>query len=206
MNLERNRKELIILMTLATLGLGFTAIDPYDRATWVLEVAPVIIGVILLALTFGRFPLTPLVYRLLFLHALILIVGGYYTYARVPPGFWIQELLNFERNHYDRLGHFVQGAVPALLLREILLRCSPLQAGAWTFVLVTSMCLAFSALYELIEWWVAVFAGGGAVAFLGTQGDPWDAQWDMFMALIGAVLAQVLFSRLHNRALARLVG
>ena len=202
MNLERNRKELMILMCLATLGLGYTAIAPYDRATWALEVAPVIIGIVVLALTFNRFPLTPLVYRLLFLHAIILIVGGYYTYARVPAGFWVQDLFDLGRNHYDRLGHIAQGAFPALLLREILLRNTPMTAGAWTFALVTSMCLAFSAFYELIEWWVAVLVGGGAVDFLATQGDPWDTQWDMFLALSGAMAAQLVFGRLHDRALA----
>lgn len=188
-------------MTLATLALGLSAVDPYDRATWALEVGPVIIGIIALALTFPRFALTPLSYRLLFVHALVLIVGGYYTYARVPAGFWVQDWLDLARNHYDRLGHFFQGFAPAILLRELLLRLTVLRRGLLTGLVVTSMCLAFSALYELIEWWTALLAGQGAVAFLGTQGDPWDAQWDMLLALVGALTAQLALGRLHDREL-----
>lgn len=197
-------REPLVLMTLATLALGLSAVGPYDRGTWVLEVAPVIIGIGMLAMTFPRFPLTRLTYRLLFLHALILIVGGYYTYARVPAGFWVQDWLDLDRNHYDRLGHFFQGFAPAILLRELLLRLSVLRPGALTALVVTSMCLAFSAFYELVEWWTALVAGDGAVEFLGTQGDPWDAQWDMFLALIGALSAQIVLGRLHDRGLEKL--
>lgn len=193
-------------MTLATLVLGVSAVDPYDRATWALEVAPVIIGIAVLAMTYPRLELSRLTYRLLFLHALVLIVGGYYTYARVPAGFWVQDWLDLGRNHYDRFGHFFQGFAPAILLRELLLRLSVLRAGALTALVVTSMCLAFSALYELMEWWTAVFAADGAVEFLGTQGDPWDAQWDMFLALIGALVAQLALGRVHDRALAARIG
>ncbi|MCC7508134.1 MAG: DUF2238 domain-containing protein [Planctomycetes bacterium] len=153
----------------------------------------------LLVLTRRRFPLTPLLYVLIFLHGLILMLGGAYTYAEVPPGFWVRDALGLERNHYDRLGHFAQGFVPAILAREILLRTSPLKPGTWLFVLVTSVCLAFSAFYELIEWWSAVALGQGADAFLGTQGDQWDTQWDMFLALIGAVSAQIALGRVHTR-------
>jgi putative membrane protein len=188
-------------MLIVTLVLGISAVDPYDRATWLLEVAPVVLAIGILALTYPRFSLTPLVYRLLFAHALVLILGGYYTYARVPPGFWVQDWFDLGRNHYDRLGHLMQGFVPAILIRELLLRTTILRRGGLLFLTVTSMCLAFSALYELLEWWTAVVAGDGAVEFLGTQGDPWDAQWDMFLALIGALLAQLLLNNAHDRAL-----
>lgn len=199
------RTEPLVLLILALAALLLSSIRPSDRATWWMEVAPVIIGVPLLLATHRRFPLTPLLYRLLFVHALILIVGGHYTYAKVPLGFWLQDLLGFARNHYDRIGHLAQGFVPAILTREILIRCSPLGPGKWLFFLVTSVCLAFSALYELIEWWAALAGGEAADAFLGTQGDVWDSQWDMFLALIGAVVAQLTLAGWHDRAIARLV-
>jgi putative membrane protein len=164
----------------------------------------VLIGVPILLATARRFPLTPLLYGLLAIHALILIVGGHYTYARVPLGFWMEQTFGFARNHYDRIGHFVQGFVPAILVRELLLRTSPLRSGKWLFVLVASVCLAFSACYEFIEWWSAVIGGGAADAFLGTQGDVWDTQWDMLFALVGAITAQLLLGRVHDRALERL--
>ena len=129
------------------------------------------------------------------------MIGGHYTYAQVPLGFWVQDLFHLGRNHYDRLGHFAQGFVPAMLVREILIRRSPLGPGKWLFFLVVCVCLAFSAFYELIEWWTAVMMGQAADAFLGTQGDPWDTQWDMFLALVGAVTAQLLLARTHDRAL-----
>ena len=187
------------------LVLMFSGIEPVaDRYTWFLETLPVMIGLVLLALTWRRFPLTLLLCRLLALHALVLIIGGYYTYAEVPLFNWLQETLALSRNHYDRVGHFVQGFVPAILAREILLRLSPLQPGRWLFFLVVSVCLAFSAFYELIEWWVALLSQQAAEAFLGTQGDHWDTQNDMFLALIGAIIAQLLLSRWHDRQLARL--
>jgi putative membrane protein len=194
-------KEPLVLMTLTVLVTIVSGIAPYDHATWALEVAPVVIVLAILLATYRRFPLTLLAYRVLFVHALILIAGGHYTYARVPAGFWVQDLFDLSRNHYDRLGHLAQGFVPAIVVREVLVRLSPLARGGWLWLTVTSMCLAFSAFYELIEWWTAVIAGGGAVEFLGTQGDPWDAQWDMFCALIGALLAQLLLGRLHDRRL-----
>jgi len=166
-------------------------------------VAPVLIAAPLLVLTARRFPLTNLVYVLIAIHALILIVGAHYTYANVPPGFWVQELFDLARNPYDRLGHFAQGFVPAMIAREILLRTSPLKPGGWLFFIVCSICLAISAAYELIEWWTAVIAGGSAEAFLGTQGGVWDTQWDMFLALCGAITVQLLLSSVHDRALAR---
>lgn len=199
-------REPWVLLALVAVALVWSGIGPYERGTWLLEVAPVLIGVPVLLATGGRFPLTPLLYRLIFLHALILILGGHYTYARVPLGFWLQDLLELSRNHYDRLGHLAQGFVPAILAREVLLRTSPLGPGRWLFALVTSVCLAFSAFYELIEWWAAAIGGEEAESFLGTQGDVWDTQWDMFLALIGALAAQLLLSRLHDRQLARLAG
>ncbi|MRR34732.1 DUF2238 domain-containing protein [bacterium] len=169
-----------------------------------MEVLPVFIGVTILLATGRRFRLTPLTYRLIFIHALILMLGGHYTYARVPLGFWIQDLFDLGRNHYDRLGHLAQGFIPAILVREILIRRSPLQPGKWLFFLVTCVCLAFSACYEFIEWWAALIGGEGATEFLGTQGDVWDTQWDMFLALMGAMLAQLLFSGPHDHEIARI--
>jgi len=193
-----------VLGGLAVIALLVSAIQPADRLTWWLEAVPVVVGLPLLALTYRWFSLTPLSYRLLFLHALILLLGAHYTYSQVPIGFAVQELFGFERNHYDRLGHLAQGFVPAIVAREVLLRCSPLERGAWLFFLVTCFCLAFSAFYEMIEWWVAVLGDFAAEAFLATQGDVWDTQWDMFLALIGALIAQLLLGRLHDRQLARM--
>jgi putative membrane protein len=194
------------LLGAVLLLLGWSAMGPHDRFTWFLEVAPVLIGAPILLGTYARFPLTPLLYTLLAIHAAVLIVGGHYTYAKVPLGFWAQDAFGLARNHYDRIGHFAQGFVPAILARELLLRLTPLQVGKWLFFLVLSVSLAFSAFYELIEWWVAAATGSAAEAFLGTQGDPWDTQWDMFLALIGATIAQLLLTRLHDRQLARLVA
>jgi putative membrane protein len=161
----------------------------------------VLIGAPVLVATFSAFRLSPLLYRLLFLHAVILAVGGHYTYARVPMGFWAADLLDLSRNHYDRIGHFAQGFIPAILAREILLRRSPLRRGKWLFFLVVCVCLAFSAFYELIEWWAALIGGEAAESFLGTQGDVWDTQWDMFLALVGSITAQCLLGRVHDRSM-----
>ncbi len=198
------RGEAGVLLAVVAIALLVSAVRPYDRTTWWLEVAPILIAAPVLFLSARRFPLTPLVYRLIAVHALILILGGAYTYARVPLGFWAQEAFGFARNHYDRLGHFAQGFVPALIAREILLRRTPLGRGGWLFVIVTALCLAISACYEFIEWWAALLGGSAAHEFLGTQGDVWDTQWDMFMALLGAVTAQLTLSRAHDRQLARL--
>ena len=203
-NRHPSPREPLVLLGLTLLALLVSALAPYDRATWWMEVAPVLIALPILLVTWRGFPLTPLLYRLIFLHALVLILGGYYTYARVPVGFWVQDLFDLGRNHYDRLGHLVQGFVPALVAREILLRRSPLVPGKWLFFLVTCVTLAISATYELVEWGTAVMAGEGAVDFLGTQGDPWDSQWDMFLALIGAIAAQLLLARVQDRELGRL--
>lgn len=197
-------REPTALLITVTLVLIFSGLSPNDRMTWVLEALPVMIALPWLALTLRTFPLTSLLYRLLSLHALILLVGAHYTYAEVPIGIWTQETFDLQRNHYDRLGHVAQGFVPAILVRELLLRRSPLVPGPLLFTLVVSACLAFSALYELIEWWTAVLVGDGATAFLGSQGDPWDAQWDMFLALLGAIAAQLLLRRPHDRQLSGL--
>lgn len=196
--------EPVVLCAAAVIGLVISGIGPHDRLTWLLEVSWVIAGIPVLLFTRERFPLTPLLYRLLFVHALILIVGGHYTYEHVPPGNWVRDWLDLERNNYDRLGHVAQGFIPAILVREILLRSSPLRAGKWLLVIVTSICLAFSAFFEMLEWWVAVLGGEAADAYLATQGDVWDTQWDMFCALSGAIVSQALLSRWHDRQLARL--
>jgi len=176
--------------------------SPHDRVTWFMEVLPVLIALPMVAVTHRHFPLTRLVLVLISLHALILILGGAYTYARVPLGFWLQDLFGFARNPYDRIGHFAQGFVPAMVARELLLRLGILARRGWLPFLVCCICLAISALYELIEWQAAVVMGQGAVEFLGTQGDPWDTQADMAFALIGAVAALVLLGRWHDRQLA----
>jgi putative membrane protein len=173
----------------------------YDRFTWLLEVAPVLVALPFLAATYRRFPLTDLTYFLIAVHAVILMVGGHWTYARVPLFNWIRDAFDLSRNHYDKLGHFAQGFMPAIYAREILLRTSPLRPGKWLFFLVASVCLAFSALYELIEWIVAEITE--AEDFLGTQGDAWDTQKDMAICLVGAVAGQLLLRRRHDRELAR---
>ena len=181
--------------------LLWSGIGPHDRFTWFLEVAPVLIGVPILVYVYPRFRFTPLVYTLIWVHAVILMVGGHYTYAQVPFGFWMQEAFGFARNHYDRIGHFAQGFVPAMLAREIFLRASPLRGSRWLPFLVVCFCLAFSAFYELIEFWTALASGEAATDFLGTQGDVWDTQWDMQLALIGAVAALATLAGVQDRQL-----
>ena len=194
----------VFLLLAVLLGLAISGIGPRDRFTWYLEVAPILIGIPILVYTGRRMPLTTLAYVLLALHALILMVGGHYTYAEVPLGYWVRDAFGLARNHYDRVGHFAQGFVPAIVAREILLRRSPLRPGKWLFFLVVCVCLAISASYELVEWLAALLGGSSADAFLGTQGDVWDTQWDMFMALVGALSALVLLSRVHDRQMERL--
>jgi len=184
--------------------LLWSGIAPHDHFTWFLEVAPVLIGIPILLLTARTFPLTPLAYTLLAIHACILMVGGKYTYAEVPLGYWVSEALGWTRNNYDRLGHFAQGFVPAIIAREILLRTSPLKRGKWLGFIVVCICLAISATYELVEWRTAVGTGAAADAFLGTQGDPWDTQEDMAMALVGAIAALISLGRVHDHQLERL--
>jgi putative membrane protein len=198
---DRKNIAPLVLLALCLLALIVSGIEPFDRVTWWLEVAPVLIGIPLLILTWSRFRPTPLLYWLLFLHALILILGGHYTYARVPPGLWFQEVFDLGRNHYDRLGHLAQGFIPAILARELLRKQVPALRGGWLFFLVTCVCLAFSAFYEMIEWWAALAGGEAAESFLGTQGDIWDTQWDMFLALLGALLSLTLLSRIHDKQL-----
>jgi putative membrane protein len=196
----RYRFHLVLLATLLLIFF-WSAIEPADRFTWVLEVLPAVLGVLALLTTFRRFPLTGLLYLLIWLHAVILLVGGHYTYAEVPLFNWLRDTFDLQRNYYDRVGHFAQGFVPALIAREILLRTSPLQPGKWLFFIVTCICLAISAGYEFIEWWVAVGTGTAAEAFLGTQGDVWDTQWDMFLAFCGAIIAQLVLGRCHDQQL-----
>lgn len=202
----RRHGETAGLLVAGVALLVLSGIGARDRFTWFLETGPVLIGAPLLVVTYMRFPLTPLLYRLLFVHAAVLMLGGHYTYAEVPLGHWVKDWLGLARNHYDRLGHFAQGFIPAMLIREILLRRTPLRSGGWLFVLVTAVALAVSALYELIEWWTALATGEAAQAFLGTQGDPWDTQWDMFLALVGSVLSQITLAHLHDRQLALLAA
>jgi putative membrane protein len=194
----------LTLLAVGTVLLLLSGIHPYEFGTWVMEVFPIFIGVPILLATARRFPLTPLLYTLIFIHACILMLGGHYTYARVPLGFWMQNAFGFARNHYDRIGHFAQGFVPAIIAREVLLRRTPLRPGGWTFFIVCSICLAVSACYEFVEWWSAVIGGSAATDFLGTQGDVWDTQWDMLFALIGSICAQIILSRLHDRQLVQL--
>jgi putative membrane protein len=191
---------------LAIFGVVFvwSAYRPYDVFTWFLEVFPAIIALPILWFTYRKFPLTPLLYALILIHAVILMVGGHYTYAEVPLFNWLRDTFHLDRNYYDRVGHVVQGFVPAIIAREILLRRSPLRPGKWLFFIVCCICLSVSAVYEFIEWWVAVASGMAAEAFLGTQGDVWDTQWDMFLALFGAISAQILLTKLHNKQLAQL--
>lgn len=185
-------------------ALVWSGIAPYERGTWVLEVLPAAIALPLLFFTRERFPLTTLLYVLIAVHALVLIFGGAWTYARVPFGFWLQDLMHLSRNPYDKIGHFMQGLVPAMLAREILLRRAYLTSKPMAAFLSACVAMAISAVYELIEWWTALAAGGGAVEFLGTQGDPWDTQSDMFFALTGAVVGVVLLARWHDRQMKRL--
>ncbi len=184
--------------------LALSGIAPKELDTWAMEIAPVVIVLPLLWFTWRRFPLTPLVYGLIFVHALVLMLGGHYTYAEVPLGAWMQETFHLSRNPYDGIGHLAQGFIPAMVARELLLRQTPLRPGRWLFVMVVLACGGISALYELIEWGAAVAMGAGAEAFLGTQGDPWDTQKDMAFAFVGAIAAQLLLARWHDRQLARL--
>lgn len=188
----------------AILALAWSGLAPYDRATWWLEVSPILVAAPILGVTFRRFPLTLMLYALIWAEALVLMVGGAYTYARVPFGFWLQHLLALERNPYDKIGHFMQGVVPAMVAREILLRGGYLKGRRMLAFLSGCVALSVSACYELIEWWTALAFGQGAYEFLGTQGDPWDTQSDMLWALIGAACALTLLARAHDRQIAAL--
>ena len=206
MDTRRNPLELpVALLAVVVVVLIWSGTGPYDRLTWVLEVIPVLIAIPLLAWTARRFPLTPLVYVLIALHAVILMYGGHYTYALTPLGDWMREAFGFTRNHYDRIGHLMQGFGPAIVARELLLRTSPLRPGKWLFALITLSILGVSACYEFTEWWAALAGGDSAGAFLGTQGDVWDTQCDMFLCGCGAIASQLLLGRMHDRQLLRLV-
>jgi putative membrane protein len=204
--MQTQRQHAWLLGGLLALGAALVASgwQPYDRLTWLMEVAPVLLVVPLLLATRRAYPLTSLLYALIFVHALILILGGAYTYARVPLGFWLQDLFELGRNPYDKIGHFAQGFVPAIAAREILLRGAFVRGRAMLAFLVICVVLAISASYELIEWAAALALGQGADEFLGTQGDPWDTQSDMFLALIGGTSALLFLSWPHDRQLARL--
>ncbi|HIE1062973.1 TPA: DUF2238 domain-containing protein [Serratia marcescens] len=201
---SRTPRLLSVITLLLLAVLIHSGIRPYDRATWLMEVAPVLIVLPLLWLTHRRYPLTPLLYTLIFFHALILIFGGMYSYARVPLGFEVQRWLDLGRNPYDKLGHFFQGLVPALVAREILLRGGYVQGRKMLGFVVCCIALAISAVYELIEWWAALALGQGADEFLGTQGDPWDTQSDMFCALLGALCGLLLFAGWQDRQIRRM--
>ena len=194
-----NRQYLATLIIFVSMVFLWSALRPHDYFTWVLEVFPVLIAVPLLILTRSKFPLTNLAYGLIAVHMLILLVGGHYTYAEMPLFSWLRDYYGWDRNYYDRLGHVAQGFIPAIISREILLRTSPLRSGKWLFFIVVCVCLAISAFYEFVEWWVALASGSDAVAFLATQGDVWDTQWDMFLAFLGAVSAQLLLAKMHLR-------
>lgn len=198
-------RDLTVITVAFAAAFIWSGIDPYERHTWWLEVAPVLLVLPLLWLTRRRFPLTVLLTYLIGIHMLVLCYGGKYTYAETPLGDWARDVFGFSRNHYDRFGHFVQGFVPAIAVREVLLRTSPLRPGKWLFFLVSGVCLAISAAYELIEWGAALLFGDDADSFLGTQGDVWDTQADMLLCLIGALAAQVLLARWHDKQLARLL-
>jgi putative membrane protein len=201
--MSQNLKYFQVGMVIAC--LIFSGLDPYDRMTWVLEVFPVLIGMPLLLWFDKKYKVTMLLFVLATLHCLVLMYGGAYTYARAPLGFWLQDLFNFSRNPYDRIGHFMQGFVPAILAREVLLRSAKIASRGYLFFLCVCVCLAFSAFYELIEWASALILGQGAEEFLGTQGDVWDTQWDMFMALVGAIISLLTLQRLHDKQLTNLV-
>jgi putative membrane protein len=195
-----DKESWLLLLGVATV-LIWSGVAPVDRLTWFMEIIWVLAAIPLMLLTHKQFPLTRLLYWLIAIHCVILIYGGKYTYALTPLGDWAREAFDLTRNNYDRLGHLAQGFIPAILARELLLRRTPLQRGGWLFYLVCAACLSFSAFFEFIEWWAAVLLGGDADAYLATQGDIWDTQWDMFLALCGAIAAQLTLSRVHDRQL-----
>ena len=197
--------EPLVWLGVVGVATGVSAVEPFDRMIWWLEALPALAAAVLLLLVWRRFPLSPLALRLVALHALVLVLGAHYTYARVPLGEWARDAFDLSRNHYDRLGHVVQGFVPAIVTREVLLRTSPLRPGGWLGFVVVAVCLAIGAFYELIEWWAALASATAADEFLSTQGDVWDTQWDLFLCLCGALAALLLLTRVHDRSL-RAVG
>ena len=200
----QEKKDVILhigLLSIFLVALLWSVINPKDLFTWFLEVLPALIGLAVILITYNRFRLTNLVYVLILVHAIILVIGGHYTYAEMPLFNWLRDTFHLARNHYDRLGHFVQGFVPAIISREILLRKSPLKRGKLLSFLIISICLAISASYELIEWGVAAATGSAADAFLGTQGDVWDTQWDMLFALCGSIISLLTLQKFHDSVL-----
>jgi putative membrane protein len=195
----------LVWLAIFFLVLAWSAWKPFDYPTWLLEVLPALIALVVLALTRRRFPLTPLAYWLILIHAIILMVGGHYTYAEVPIGDWLRDLSGGDRNNYDKLGHLAQGFIPAIITREILIRNKVVSSARWLMFLVLCVVLGFSAFYELIEWWAALLSGEAADAFLGTQGYVWDTQSDMLWALCGAILSLLTLSRLHDRQIKALI-
>jgi putative membrane protein len=193
-----------VALAVGVLLLVWSGAHPTDRFTWLLEVVPALVVAPILVLTYRRFAFTDFVYALILLHASILMLGGHYTYAEVPLGFWMEKALHLARNDYDRIGHFAQGFVPALVVREVVVRRGIIRGAGWTLFFVTSVCGAVTALYEIVEWLTAVASGDGATAFLGTQGDVWDTQEDMATCFIGALVAQLVFGKLHDAAMRRL--
>jgi len=200
------RTSHLALLLMVAIVFCWSGWQPYDRFTWWLEVSPGLAGIVLLLATYRRFPFTTLCYTLIAFHISILCVGGHYTYARVPVFDWLRPIFGWQRNHFDRLGHFAQGFVPAMIAREMFIRLNVVQRKRWIPFLVVSVCLAISAFYELIEWWTAISSGSASNDFIGSQGDVWDTQEDMFFALIGAVCAVTLFSHFHDRALRKIAG
>ncbi len=201
--MKQNNYYSFIWVSIFSTVFVWSGIKPHDYFTWFLEVFPAVIGLTAIVITKKSFPLTPLTYWLILIHSIILMVGGHYTYAEVPLFNWIRDAFSLGRNDYDKVGHFAQGFIPAIVAREILVRTSPLKPGKWLSFLVVCVCLAISAFYELIEWWVAVASGTAAEAFLGTQGYVWDTQSDMAFALVGSIVALVVLSRIHDRQISK---
>ena len=193
-----------IYLIIFALVLIWSGINPKDQFTWFLEVVPAIIGLVIILCIHRKYPLTDMLYSLILIHSIILMVGGHYTYAEVPLFDWLAEQFNWQRNNYDKVGHLAQGFIPAIITREIFIRNTVINNRIWQNIIIVCVCLAFSALYELIEWWVALATGENADAFLGTQGYAWDTQSDMFLALLGAIAALLCLSKMHDKALAKL--
>lgn len=204
---DYGRFPLILLVLLSIICLATVWNPPAGRFSWLLEVGPGLAGVAVLIATYRRFPMSKMVYVFVFVHMLVLIYGGIYTYAKTPLGNWAMEAFELSRNHYDRVGHLALGIFPAFVIREVLLRSTPLRRGGWLYFLINSVVLAIAAFWELLEWWVAlIVASDTGKAFLGSQGDVWDAQWDMFLALVGSMIALPLLSKLHDRSMAKVPG
>ena len=204
--MKKSTKIIVLWLFIFFSTLLWSLIKPQDILIWFLEAFPAVAGLIILFLTYRNFKFTNLIYWLILIHSVILFIGAHYTYAEVPMFNWLRDTLDLSRNHYDKIGHFVQGFIPAMIARELLIRTSPLKAGKWLSFIVLSICLAISAFYELIEWWTAVIAGPTVEDFLGTQGYIWDTQSDMALALAGAAIALLLFSRYHNRLMSEHFG